>query len=101
MKQIDYTKKLFFNARNQKCDHHFICTKDDEYYDKGNRCDVESAKFLSKNPGTSQVIMLNYDHDFDESWEIIEKLNEVFQNGTKVEDLGFEIEDVIDNIDEL
>ena len=101
MKTIDYTKKLFFIASNQRLSHRFVCTDNEGYYDKQNSSMIEATKHLARYPGTSQVIKVGYDHDFDCSEEILYELKKVFDECTAVEDLGFNIIDVINDIENI
>ena len=98
---INYDKNIFVIARNENCAHKFVFNSKEEYYDKGDRAEINAAKHLAKHSEDGLVIKVKYTSNFDESWEIIENLNEVFKIKGKFEDFGFIIENIIENIDEL
>lgn len=101
MKTVDFTKKLFFIVSSQY-DYRFAISDDNWIYCKNQQEGVLAAKFLAKNPG-GQVVCIETDEsrDYDDSEEIVEEVYKIMRGNKTLDDFGFSIIEVCDDIDEL
>lgn len=79
-KKIDITKNLLFVLFNGGCDHAFVSSEKDSFYDKGDKYQKKMAIHLNKE--NSQVVMFESDQDYDDTQIILdEELPSVAKDG--------------------